>query len=172
MVLCKACPLHRFRHCIVEGEGSLPADVVLIGEGPGRSEDLLGQPFIGASGRLLRSLLDDVWQGDVRYYLTNAVLCHPTDSVDGDNREPRKEEIKACHRQVLHQITMTQAPIVCFVGSIAGRAFKKDLKALGQFQIVHPAAVLRGGGKSSPYYLHNIRILERIYAVVKELDNS
>jgi uracil-DNA glycosylase family 4 len=161
---CTACSLHKTRHSIVRGEGSSPANVVLIGEAPGRSEDLLGRPFVGRSGDLLRKMLEEVWHGEVSYYLTNTIMCRPTDSMSGENREPTKEEICACREMVLCGIAGVShdRTIVVFVGKVAERSFRKEVRHLRQFTLVHPAALLRGGGKASPYYIHNKRILENV----------
>ena len=83
---CRACHLHKFRRNVVLGRGTLPADVLYIGEAPGKSEDLTGEAFVGPSGAMLDSLmLDATEQASLpaipRFYVVNTVLCRPTDTV-------------------------------------------------------------------------------------------
>ncbi|UCH85787.1 MAG: uracil-DNA glycosylase, partial [Candidatus Latescibacterota bacterium] len=85
---CKKCDLHTGRTQAVFGVGNPATRVMFIGEGPGRDEDLKGEPFVGRSGQLLTKILAaiDMQRSDV--YITNIVKCRPP-----QNRDPREEEV-------------------------------------------------------------------------------
>jgi hypothetical protein len=74
---CRRCELCRSRQRVVFGRGSIPADVLLIGEAPGRTEDIRGVPFIGAAGELLDRALSEMGKQQATYYITNIVGIRP-----------------------------------------------------------------------------------------------
>lgn len=113
---CTKCPLHKSRTRAVPGEGSLDAQVMFVGEAPGRSEDLEGRPFVGAAGKLLDSLLESIGVSRSSIYITNVVKCRPP-----DNREPSDEEIRACNPYLRRQISMIKPRVIIALGRIAGK---------------------------------------------------
>jgi uracil-DNA glycosylase len=124
-------------------------------------EDLLGEAFIGPSGKLTDVMIDEAGLDPTKCFLTNAVLCHPTDTPRGANREPKADEVLACMPNVLEIIRSANPKCVVFVGKVAQRYYQKhfDIPAV---RILHPAALLRGGGRSSPQYISAIRALKKI----------
>jgi uracil-DNA glycosylase len=108
---CTRCRLHEGRANAVPGEGSPHTEVVFIGEGPGRDENLAGRPFVGASGRLLTELIGSLgWQrGDV--FITNVVKCWPP-----GNRDPQPDEIEACAPFLRRQLQALDPAVVVTVG--------------------------------------------------------
>ncbi|MDH5616251.1 MAG: uracil-DNA glycosylase, partial [Acidimicrobiia bacterium] len=74
---CTACDLAKTRNSVVFGVGSADAELMFVGEAPGRNEDLQGEPFVGAAGRLLDSLLDEVGIARERVYIANVIKCRP-----------------------------------------------------------------------------------------------
>ncbi|MDH5373169.1 MAG: uracil-DNA glycosylase, partial [Acidimicrobiia bacterium] len=96
---CTACGLAETRTNVVFGVGSPTADLMFIGEAPGKNEDLQGEPFVGAAGRLLDRLAGevDIVRDDV--YIANVLKCRPP-----GNRDPREEEISACKSYLANQI--------------------------------------------------------------------
>lgn len=156
---CKKCGLCRYRHTVVIGEGDVPADVMMIGEGPGKAENLLGRPFVGGSGRLLRNAFKEVKElqdrGTPRIFLTNVVACRPCDGVREPNRPPSDEEAWACMPRLIELVEHVSPRTVVFLGNVAER-FLHHLFPAGH-KLVHPAAVLRSGGKDSPSYLSFLR---------------
>lgn len=161
---CGNCGLCKTRHKIVSYKGDNKPTILLIGEAPGKSEDLLGKPFVGPSGKLLDIMLKEVEGIETeRIGFTNAVWCRPTDTVGGENREPTKEEIAACWGNV-EDVIRTAAPrVIVFVGKIAQMACHTKARKMGCFRqvfMLHPAFVLRNGGKGSTYYLSCVRALE------------
>lgn len=170
--LCHDCELGIFRRGkVVPGRGVAPAEILFIGEAPGQSEDSVGLPFIGKSGKLLDRMLLDAYHEsscDVMptYFITNTVFCRPYiwDKDDDDyldNREPRSAEILACMKNVMEIHRIVSPRQVIFLGRIAERYYKKEFP--GSIEIMHPAGVLRQGGAGSMFYLQNVRVLTNIF---------
>src|SRR5690349_7285657 len=89
--VCTLCELHRSRTEAVPGEGPRRAEIMLIGEGPGASEDKQGRPFVGASGKFLNQLLEEAGVTRADVFITNVVKCRPP-----GNRDPLPDEIEIC----------------------------------------------------------------------------
>lgn len=163
---CRRCELACQRSNIVLCRGKLPADVLLIGEAPGQSEDAHGVPFApGApAGKLLESLIrragwndltaparfigDPASRPTVRWAATNLVACFPREAKKTEDHKPPEAAIKAC-RDRLAEIVKLAAPqaVVC-VGDLAGNWVQKFRAGLGLgdvkvIEIVHPAYILR-----------------------------
>lgn len=154
---CKRCGLYTMRRSIVQGRGSVPADVLILGEAPGKSEDALGEAFVGESGILLQKLLQNC---KFTYYITNIVMCHPCDSVGGDNREPTAIEVSRCYDNVIEINRIIRPKLVIFLGKISEKYYSKILRP--NIMLFHPAFLLRTGGIHSPYFLTVKRKLEEI----------
>jgi uracil-DNA glycosylase family 4 len=157
---CQSCPLSETRRYVVLGSGDYPSKYLFIGEGPGRSEDLLGIAFVGEAGKLMDRMLHDARIDKDDCLFTNTVLCHPTDMIGGENREPKPDEVIQCMENVLYIADLAEAKAVVFVGLVAQRYFKKSFPT--GVLIQHPAFLLRTGGQHSPYYLKNIHTLEAV----------
>ena len=115
VLTCTRCPLHLSRRNAVPGEGPLSADVMVVGEAPGKREDETGRPFVGAAGRLLDELLREAGLDRREVYITNVVKCRPP-----GNRDPSGEEIAACRGYLERQIRLVRPKLVIAVGRIAG----------------------------------------------------
>jgi len=172
--LCPGCRLKEHRRKQVIGRGSVPAKILFIGEGPGKTEDLLGDPFVGPSGNLLEQMLQDASAISrtslPSYYITNTVLCRPwiwkeSDPDFGQGREPTKQEVLACMPNVLHIARIVKPKLVIFVGRVAESYYRKEFP--GSIRITHPAAHLRYGGKTSPFYMQDIRTLSEVFRSIK-----
>lgn len=151
---CHACVLATTRTTVVFGEGSSSAEVMFIGEGPGRDEDESGRPFVGRSGKLLTRLIEEELhrtRGEV--YIANVVKCRPP-----QNRNPEPTEIASCAPYLAGQIAAIDPKVIVTLGAFATRAVLKvstGITALrGRAYLVdgrtvvptyHPAAGLRGG---------------------------
>lgn len=164
---CTRCELWKYRHNVVIGRGSLPSDVVFIGEGPGMSEDMLGNAFIGPSGKLLDSMVlaacVSAQAAGLELFYTNTVLCRPCDGKTLGNRPPKKGEMEACRDNVLRIIRSAKPRFIVYVGDVAERAMRKHFRDLPTAKIFHPAHVLRQGGRSSTRYYHNVRVLHDVF---------
>ena len=121
---CTACPLYtRATHQLLHGEGPKPDDpnsagIMLIGEAPGREEDKTGRPFVGESGRLLNTLLEEAGLHRDQVFISNAVRCRPQDSR-GENRKPTASEIKACKHHLAREISEIQPKVIVALGNEA-----------------------------------------------------
>lgn len=162
---CERCGLHRTRRKVVWGRGMSPADIMFLGEAPGRVEDLRGQPFVGPSGKLLDAMIVEASsRGEIEvptYFLTNCVMCHPTDRKGGDNRQPHASEVIACMDNVMQVHRQVRPKVVIFVGRVPERYYAKEFTV--HETILHPAFLLRQGGKASSHYLTTVRKLEDIF---------
>ena len=161
---CTNCPLYKYRRKIVHGRGFLPADVVIIGEAPGQTEDMMGMAFIGDAGQLLDRMIADADPGGIRIYFTNTVLCRPTDKIGGPNREPTNEEIFSCSMNVREILDRTQAKRFILAGDIAEKYMKNVV--VHYTKITHPSAILRLGGVNSAYYQQTVQILKQVFREV------
>jgi DNA polymerase len=155
---CVRCPLSGGRTTVVFGEGSSTADLLVVGEGPGREEDLQGRPFVGRSGQLLdRLLLEEVGVERSAVYIANVVKCRPP-----GNRDPLPEEIDACRPWLESQLDLIRPRVILTLGNFAsrwllgtsegirrlrGRVYPSGRPGLVIVPTYHPAAALRGGGE-------------------------
>lgn len=170
---CQACRLCDARTQVVPGEGNPRADVLFIGEGPGREEDALGRPFVGAAGRLLEKMLHaiDLTRDDV--YITNAVKCRPP-----ENRVPEPDEVAACLPYLRAQTALIRPRIIVLLGASAGKAILGDAlritrdrgqwterKGVWIMPTFHPAALLRDETKKRPCWSD----LQQVRAKLTEL---
>ena len=111
---CKKSPLYKEGTYPVFGEGSLNAEIMLIGEAPGYHESLTGHPFCGAAGKVLDELLSSVSLKRKEVYITNIVKLRPP-----NNRNPTQEEIKAFSPYLDRQIEIIKPKIICCLGNFA-----------------------------------------------------
>lgn len=101
----------------------MEAEVVFVGEAPGRTEDLQGRPLVGAAGRLFDRLLQEAGLRRDEVYITNVLKSRPTDSPDGPNRPPRPSEVAACRPWLEQQLALLRPRLVVTLGSTALRCF-------------------------------------------------
>lgn len=109
--MCKKCPLHKTRKNAVPGEGGNRKKIMFVGEAPGRREDELGRPFVGAAGKFLDELLNSIGLSREDVYITNIVKCRPP-----GNRDPTELEIKICSPYLDRQINILNPRIICPLG--------------------------------------------------------
>lgn len=115
---CQKCELWKKRTKAVPGEGRADAEIMFIGEAPGRQEDIQGRPFVGAAGKLLDSLIESILgvkRADV--FITNVVKCRPP-----NNRDPLPDEILACSPYLDKQISIIGPRIIVCLGRHSARS--------------------------------------------------
>lgn len=153
---CQLCGLSQTRNQAVPGEGQIKKRIVMIGEAPGRSEDLKGVPFVGRAGNLLDELIELAGLTRKEVFITNIVKCRPP-----QNRDPLPEEAKSCFPYLQTQLKTIQPRIIILLGRHAmyrflpetlkisrdhGKLFKVKEKKSKRVQIYypvyHPAAAL------------------------------
>jgi len=148
---CTLCSLHKSRSQIVFGVGNADADLMFIGEAPGREEDDQGIPFVGRAGQLLTRIIEamEFTRDDV--YIANINKCRPP-----SNRAPTPDEMARCCPFLIRQIEIIQPKVICLLGATAVRALlqiKEGITRLrGRFlrwrgilvmPTFHPAYLLR-----------------------------
>ncbi len=152
---CNGCSLCERRTHVVFGEGNLNADVMFIGEGPGREEDLQGRPFVGPAGQLLDKMLAAIGMQRSEVYIANIVKCRPP-----QNRVPTDEEAQACLPYLRVQVGLIKPQIIVCLGATAAkyvydpnvritreRGIWKEKKGVWILPTYHPAALLRDPDK-------------------------
>ncbi len=148
---CKRCKLSDTRHSIVFGSGNADANLMFIGEAPGRDEDLQGKPFVGKAGELLTKIISaiDLKREDV--YIANIIKCRPP-----GNRDPLPDEIENCEPFLLQQIEAVRPHVICALGRLASQTLLKtdapistmrgrfhDFHGIPLMPTYHPAYLLR-----------------------------
>jgi len=114
---CKRCRLHKTRTNVVFGSGTADTEIMLLGEGPGFTEDQTKIPFSGAAGKHLNSLLHEAGLKREDLYVTNIVLCRPP-----QNRTPLPDEIEACRRFLEGHILVIKPKLIVALGRTSARA--------------------------------------------------
>ena len=172
---CVKCPLSKTRTNVVFGVGNRSAEVLFVGEGPGESEDIKGEPFVGRAGLLLDDMLKIIGLSrKENIYIANIVKCRPP-----NNRDPQSAEREACLHWLHAQYSLLKPKIVVCLGRIAamelissdikitrdhGKWFEKDgAKFMALF---HPAALLRDPNRRPETFV-DLKELERMINSVK-----
>jgi len=152
------CSLRSTATQAVPGDGNASADIVFIGEGPGRDEDLQGKPFVGAAGKFLNEMLGTINLRREDVYITNVVKYRPP-----NNRDPLPEEAAACYPWLAEQINLIDPKLIILLGRHAlqrffpeekislvhGKILRKSIIGMGMrnfYALYHPAAALYNGG--------------------------
>lgn len=161
---CTRCTLHHGRRNVVLARGRLPCDVLLVGEAPGKSEDALGQPFVGPAGHLLDEIVAEALEEQnamraeiggrpLRVAFTNLVACVPK-GEDGEKlSEPDADEIIRCRPRLVELVRMARPSWIVLVGALPRRHVQHghfdpvdwlpDSQPLRFVAVDHPAYVLR-----------------------------
>lgn len=113
---CKKCSLWQTRNNVVFGVGRQDADIMFIGEGPGEQEDLKGEPFVGAAGKLLDDMMSIIDLDRNNSYIANIVKCRPP-----GNRDPEDGEQDACIGYLMEQIRRVQPKVIVCLGRVAAK---------------------------------------------------
>ncbi|MCF7796679.1 MAG: uracil-DNA glycosylase [Lentisphaeria bacterium] len=151
---CQNCPLGQTRNHFVFGVGNPNADLMLIGEAPGRDEDMQGIPFVGRAGQLLDKILAAINLSREEVFIANVLKCRPP-----NNRDPLPEEVAQCEPYLRHQIALIKPKLIVALGRVAAKTLLRtedQLKNMRQKPFTyegvdlrvtyHPAALLRNSG--------------------------
>jgi len=151
---CQKCLLSQGRKNAVPGEGNLGAELMFVGEAPGRDEDIQGRPFVGRAGQLLTKIIQAMQFKREEVYITNIVKCRPP-----ENRNPHKQEIEMCQDYLREQLEMIKPEVIVTLGKVAADCFiqsKLGMTALrGSFYefnnikvmpTFHPSYIIRNEG--------------------------
>ena len=151
---CVRCPLAAGRTQVVFGVGDPHAGLMFVGEGPGREEDLKGEPFVGRSGQLLDRLMsEEMGLPRAAVYIANVVKCRPP-----GNRDPHPDEIASCRPYLEAQVELIAPDVVVTLGNFATRLLLDRTEGITKLRgqaypfhrgviipTFHPAAALRSG---------------------------
>ncbi len=170
---CHKCPLAQTRNKTVPGEGSATAEVMFVGEGPGRDEDETGRPFVGRAGKFLDELIASLPMRREDVYIANIVKCRPP-----NNRDPERAEVDQCSDYLRRQIEIIDPLVIVPLGRHAlgwfmpelritqsnGKTFRNNNRVL--MPLLHPSSGLRNPEHKRMLQegIHNLRdaILEGI----------
>ena len=149
---CVKCGLHATRTQAVPGVGPCPADIMIVGEAPGFNEDRQGEPFVGAAGKLLDTLLARIGLGRLDVYITNVLKCRPP-----QNRDPMPNEVESCSPYLARQLALIKPKVVLVLGR---HALERLLPGQGSISRIHGSLIRRGDVAYVPLYhpaaaLHN-----------------
>ncbi len=148
---CTRCKLHRGRTKLVFGDGNSKAQLVFVGEGPGRDEDAQGLPFVGRAGKLLTQMIEAMGLQRQDVYICNVVKCRPP-----ENRTPEKDEVETCSPFLLRQLDAISPKVIVCLGSVAAQTLLETNRGISHFRgqwldfrgtklmaTYHPAYLLR-----------------------------
>jgi DNA polymerase len=172
---CTACPLHTGRKNAVPGEGNPHADILFIGEGPGKTEDDTGRPFVGAAGQFLEELLGTIGLKREDVFIANVVKCRPP-----ENRDPFPDEVETCTTLYLFkQIEIIKPKLIATLGRHSMARFLPDTFRISQVHgqpfrrhgqvylpLYHPAAALYQGSLRETLTAD----FKKIPAILKKID--
>ena len=163
------CGLCKTRKNAVPGEGSATAKLVLVGEGPGATEDETGRPFVGQAGKLLEDILSAIELRREDVFICNVVKCRPP-----QNRKPQPDEIEACLPYLRRQLAILKPRVILALGTTAAETLLGVKKSLGALRLkvhqydgiplvvtYHPAALLRNPNWKKPTW-DDVRIARQL----------
>jgi DNA polymerase len=157
---CAMCKLAGTRTQVVFGVGDPHADLMFVGEGPGKDEDEQGEPFVGRAGKLLTQLIEGIGLTRADVYIANVVKCRPP-----GNRDPEADEIEACAPWLDRQFDLVKPRLVVTLGNPATKSLLQTREGITKLRgkefeferagheavlipTLHPSYVLRSGGKT------------------------
>ena len=148
-VRCKLCNLGRTQ--IVFGAGNPNADLMFVGEGPGRDEDIQGFPFVGRSGQKLTQIIEAIGLKREDVYIANVIKCRPP-----ENRNPEPDEVEQCEPFLFRQIDTIKPKVIVALGTFAAKSLLKTTDPISRLRgrvfdyrgaklvpTFHPAFLLR-----------------------------
>lgn len=148
---CQKCSLSKTRTNLVFGVGNHNAELMFVGEAPGRDEDLQGEPFVGRAGQLLTKIIEAIGMKRTDVYIANVLKCRPP-----GNRNPLPDEIALCMPYLIKQIDIIKPKVLCALGTFAAQTLLNTKAPVGtlrgrfhEYQGIpmmvtfHPAYLLR-----------------------------
>ncbi len=148
---CEKCRLSKSRTQVVYGVGNPNADLMFIGEAPGRDEDIQGEPFVGRAGQLLTDIIKAMKLTRDDVYIANVIKCRPP-----DNRNPELDELESCRPYIRRQVEIIQPRVIVTLGRFALQSLTEKSYAISSVRgqwleyngikvmpTYHPAYLLR-----------------------------
>ena len=171
-VVCEKCRLAKSRTQVVYGVGNPNADLMFIGEAPGRDEDLKGEPFVGRAGQLLTDIIEKglkMPRADV--FIANVLKCRPP-----QNRNPEPDEILACQPFLEKQIALIRPRVLVGLGKFSAQWLFKSMEPIGRLRgrvgdydgikvipTFHPAFLLRNPSAKKDVW-EDMKVVRRLLA--------
>jgi len=166
----RRCKLSKGRRTIVFGEGNPDADLLFIGEGPGKEEDLQGRPFVGDAGKLLDRLIEKMGFTREEVYIGNIVKCRPP-----MNRDPEEDEVSSCIPFIEKQIGIIAPKVIVSLGRISAhtltgtatpisrmRGTFYEYRGIPLMPTFHPAYLLRNPNAKWDVWNDMQKVLEKL----------
>jgi uracil-DNA glycosylase family 4 len=145
---CRLCPLAKLRFKVVITRGTLPCEILFVGEAPGESEDLYGYPFIGPAGKLQDDLVADACERagySPSFAYTNIVCCLPIIHTENGQelRRPTRRESMACQKRLRETIRIARPKLIVTLGKIAKSYLSEEVWDGPIKDLIHPSHILR-----------------------------
>ncbi len=167
---CQRCKLSHGRTNIVFGEGNPAAEIMFIGEGPGRDEDVQGRPFVGEAGKLLTNLIKKMGFARDEVYIGNIIKCRPN-----NNRDPEQDEIASCLPFIKGQAHIIRPKVIIALGRIAAltllgtntpisklRGKFAECEGIPVMPTFHPAYLLRNKSEKLKVWDDALMVLKKL----------
>ncbi len=167
---CRRCKLSGGRTKLVFGVGNETAGLMFVGEGPGRDEDLRGEPFVGRAGQLLTKMIEACTLSRSDVYILNVLKCRPP-----DNRNPTPEEACNCSRFLNRQLELIDPQFICCLGAVAAHNLLQTQTPIGKLRgkvhdyrgihvvcTYHPAYLLRNPAAKKPVWDDMLMLLDEM----------
>jgi uracil-DNA glycosylase len=171
---CQKCGLSRNRKNLVYGSGNVEADLMLIGEGPGETENKTGNVFVGPAGKLLDKQLHAINLTRQDIYIANIVKCQPP-----GNRDPQASEIEACMPYLVEQIEIIKPQIILLLGRVAAHSILQTTGSISKLRLslhsfreipvyvtYHPSALLRNEEYKRPTWTDLQRVRDHYFKIM------
>jgi len=169
-VVCEKCRLAKSRTQVVYGVGNPNADLMFIGEAPGRDEDLKGEPFVGRAGQLLTDIIKAMKLTRDDVYIANVIKCRPP-----ENRNPEPDELDACRPYIQRQVEIIQPKVIVTLGrfalqSLTGKAYGissargnwLEYNGVKVMPTYHPAYLLRTPSAKKEVWADMKKVMEEL----------
>lgn len=170
LVDCQRCPLREQRTQVIFGVGTPEAELVFVGEAPGRDEDIQGEPFVGRAGQLLTRMIEAMGLTRDQVYICNVIKCRPP-----ENRNPRPEEVACCEPFLLQQIEIIQPKVIVALGKFAVQTLLRDTTPITRLRgrwhdyygiplmpTFHPSYLLRNPSAKWPVWEDLKEVLKKL----------
>ena len=174
---CQKCKLAKTRTNVVYGVGNPNADLMFIGEAPGRDEDLKGEPFVGRAGQLLTDIIKAMKLTRDDVYIANVIKCRPP-----ENRNPEPDELEECRPFIRRQIEVIQPKVIVTLGRIAlqslmerdyavsgARGHWLDFHGIKVMPTYHPAYLLRNPAAKKDVWADMKKVMAELSSASTEM---
>jgi len=167
---CERCPLCEGRTQVIFGDGNPEADLVFVGEAPGRDEDIQGKPFVGRAGQLLTKMINAMQLKREDVYICNVIKCRPP-----ENRDPLPQEIAACESFLIQQLDIIQPKVIVALGRFAVQSLLRDSTGITRLRgnwrdyhgiplmpTFHPSYLLRNPAGKRPVWQDLQEVMKKL----------